>query len=51
MDSKYRIMPDAVVLNQNIEGMAVLGIIGWQAYDASKRQWGESQYSKKLPVA
>ncbi|CAJ1388430.1 unnamed protein product, partial [Effrenium voratum] len=46
MDSKYRIMPDAVVLNQNIEGMAVLGIIGWQAYDASKRQWGESQYSK-----
>ncbi|CAJ1388431.1 unnamed protein product, partial [Effrenium voratum] len=47
MDSKYRIMPDAVVLNQNIEGMAVLGIIGWQAYDASKRQWGESQYSKK----
>lgn len=47
LDTVYRIMPDAVVGNQEIEGMAVMAIAGWQAYDLSARKWGASEYSKK----
>jgi len=47
LDTVYRIMPDAVVGNQEIDGMAVMAIAGWQAYDISARKWGASEYSKK----
>ncbi|CAE7788997.1 unnamed protein product [Symbiodinium sp. CCMP2456] len=47
LDTVYRIMPDAVVGNQEIDGMAVMAIAGWQAYDISAGKWGASEYSKK----
>ena len=43
-------MPDAVVMNQEIEGMAVVAIMGWQAYDLSSGTWGESEYRKKYSL-
>ncbi|CAE7772243.1 unnamed protein product [Symbiodinium pilosum] len=46
----YRVMPDAVVMNQEIEGMAVVAIMGWQAYDLSSGTWGESEYRKKYSL-
>jgi len=44
MDTKYRIMPDAIVLTKEMKTMAVVGISGWQAFDG--RSWGPSKYSK-----
>lgn len=44
MDTKYRIMPDAIVMTKEMNTMAVTGISGWQAFDG--RSWGPSVYSK-----
>ncbi|CAE7588291.1 IDE, partial [Symbiodinium sp. CCMP2456] len=44
MDTKYRIMPDAIVMTKEMKTMAVVGISGWQAFDG--RSWGPSKYSK-----
>ena len=50
LDTLYRIMPDAVVLNQQIDGMAVMAVVGWQAYDKSSHTWGSSEYAKKRAI-
>ncbi|CAE7558925.1 Ide [Symbiodinium sp. CCMP2592] len=44
MDTKYRILPDAIVMTKEMKTMAVVGISGWQAFDG--RSWGPSKYSK-----
>ena len=46
----YRVMPDAIVMNQEIEGMAVVAIMAWQAYDLSSGTWGDSEYRKKYSL-
>ena len=44
--SRYRILPDAVVAMQKIDGMATIFITGWQAYRDHKGRFGSSHYSK-----
>ncbi|CAE7254242.1 unnamed protein product [Symbiodinium sp. CCMP2592] len=46
LDTTYRILPDAVVATEKINGMQTMWIVGWQAYRASKGHFGSSHYSK-----
>jgi len=46
LDTKYRILPDAVVGMQRIDGMPTILITGWQAWRDNKGRFGSSHYSK-----
>lgn len=46
LDTKYRILPDAVVATERINGMQTMWIVGWQADRKNKGQFGSSHYSK-----
>jgi len=46
LDTKYRILPDAVVATERINGMQTMWVVGWQAYRENKGQFGSSHYSK-----
>ena len=46
LDTRYRILPDAVVAMQRIDGMPTILITGWQAYRDNKGRFGSSHYSK-----
>ena len=46
LDTRYRILPDAVVATEKIDGMQTTWIVGWQAYRANKGRFGSSHYSK-----
>lgn len=46
LDTRYRILPDAVVALQRIDGMPTILITGWQAYRDNKGRFGSSHYSK-----
>ena len=46
LDTTYRILPDAVVATEKIDGMQTMWIAGWQAYRANKGHFGSSHYSK-----
>ncbi|CAJ1436228.1 unnamed protein product [Effrenium voratum] len=47
LDKPYRLLPDTVVLNQEINGMSVVGIVGYQAWDSKTSTYGSSVYNKK----
>ena len=44
LDTKYRLMPDGVVMMKDIHGMDTVSIVGWQAYEGGK--WGDTKYVK-----
>ena len=46
LDTRYRVLPDAMVAPERINGMPTIFIAGWQAYRANKDHFGSSHYSK-----